>query len=153
MKIINIEGPELDPKKSEEMRKKLLEFNKNYRENKGKIRDLMQYEDYITTAKKVDNIALNAIIIASLLAIYKLSFVNITSIPLLPEKIEKIVEKIEEVVRYLGLGSMGVSIITHTIANFFKNKAVAYGKEKGLSVLEIKKYFENKNNKKSERGI
>lgn len=150
MKIKNNDDPAMDPQKFAEIRRSLLEYNRNYRENKGKIRDLTQYDDYFTKYQNFDKIALDSIVIASLLAIYKLSFANITSIPLLPEKIELLIEKVEEVVKILGLGSAGVSLITHTIASYFGEKARSLMEKKELSVTEIEKYYADKSQK--ERG-
>lgn len=142
---INIEdGPTMDPEKQKKILEQLLQYNRDYRENKGKIRDLENYNDIMTRSDVFDKVALNSIIIAGLLAIYKLSFINITSIPLLPDKIEILVQKVEEVLAYLGLGSAGVSIIAHVIASFFEKKANVYSKEKGLTVTEIKKYYDDK---------
>ena len=67
--------------------------------------------------------------------------------PLLPDKIEILIKKIENVLTATGLSLPGVSILSHTIANFFRNKARAYGEEKGLSVEEITKYNVDKSKK------
>lgn len=144
MKIENMDGPTIDPEIRNKILENLHQYNRDYRENKGKIRDLEKYNDIMTRSDGFDKVALNSIIIAGLLAIYKLSFIDITSIPLLPDNIEALVHKIEEVLAYLGLGSAGVSIIAHSIASFLENKANAYSKEKGLTVAEIKKYYDNK---------